>query len=104
MSTGLLGQAMLAATTNTTVYTVPAGKTASLTVAFCNQSSSDPSKVRLSITSSATPTSNSYIEYDSNVPANGVLERGAIVLGQNEKVIVRSTADTVSCVVYGIEE
>lgn len=104
MSTGLLGKAILAATTSTTVYTVPAGKTASLTVSFCNQSSSDGAKIRLSLTDLASATANSYLEFDSNIPPNGILERGAIVAGQNENIIVRSTSDTVSVVVYGIEE
>jgi len=104
MPSGTLGRAMLAATTSTTVYTVPAGKTASLTVSFCNQSSSDPAKIRLSLTSLASATANSYLEYDSNIPANGILERGAIVAGAGENIIVRATSDTVSCVVYGIEE
>jgi hypothetical protein len=104
MPSGTLGRAMLAPTTSTTVYTVPAGKTASLTVAFCNQSSSDGAKIRLSLTNLATATSNSYIEFDSNIPPNGILERGAIVAGAGENIIVRATSDTVSVVVYGIEE
>jgi hypothetical protein len=105
MSTGILGQAVLAAVTSTTVYTVPAGKTASLTVSFCNMNSSDTVKVRLSLTpaSTAANTSN-YLEYDTNIPPNGILERGAIVAGQNENIIVRATSADVSVSVYGIEE
>ena len=104
MSTGILGQAILSATTSTVVYTVPAGKTSSLTVSFCNQNSSDAAKVRLSLTPLSTATANSYLEYDANVPANGILERGAIVAGQGENIIVRATSSDVSVVVYGIEE
>ena len=104
MSTGLLGRAMLAADTLTTVYTVPAGKVASLTVSFCNQSSSGTAKVKLAITELATATANTYIEYNSDIPVNGVLERGAIVLGAAEKIIVASNSSEVSVNVFGIEE
>jgi hypothetical protein len=83
---------------------VPAGKVASLTVSFCNQSSSDAAKVRLSLTALSTATANSYLEFDANIPANGILERGAIVAGAGENIIVRSTTSEVSVVVYGIEE
>jgi hypothetical protein len=105
MATGILGQALLTAVTSTTVYTVPAGKTSSLTVNFCNQNSSDTTKIRLSITpSGAAANTATYMEYDANIPPNGVLERGAIVLGTGQNVIVRATSSDVSCVVYGIEE
>jgi hypothetical protein len=104
MTTGLLGRAMLVAATPATIYTVPAGKTASFTVAFCNQSSSASAKVKLAITELSAATANSYIEFNSDIPVNGILERGAIVLGQNEKVIAVSNSGDVSVNVYGIEE
>jgi hypothetical protein len=100
---GILGGVTLTASTDTTVYTVPAGKVASLTINFCNRSSSDPVKVRLSLTPNA-PASNNYIEYDANVPAAGVLERGAIILEAGDKVIARATSSSVTVMVYGIEE
>ena len=104
MSTGLLGRAMLTASTDTTVYTVPASKVASITVSFCNQSSSATAKIKLAITELASATSNSYIEFNADIPVNGVLERGAIVLGAAEKVIVYSNSSDVSVNVFGIEE
>jgi hypothetical protein len=104
MASGLLAQTILTATTSTTAYTVPAGKTASITVAFCNQNSSDSTKVRLSLTSLSTATANSYLEYDANIPPNGILERGALVLAAAQNVIVRATSSDVSVIVYGIEE
>jgi hypothetical protein len=103
MASGILGNASLTASTDTTVYTVPSGKTASLTINFCNRSSSDPVKIRLSLTPNIAA-ANNYIEYDSNVPAAGVLERGAIVLAAGDKIITRSTSSSVTVVVYGVEE
>jgi hypothetical protein len=104
MSTGLLGRSLLPAANNTVVYTVPSGKNASITVSFCNQSSSAPAKVKLAITELATATANSWIEFNADIPVNGVLERGAIILGPNEKVIAVSNSADVSVNVYGIEE
>lgn len=104
MASGLLAQAILTATTSTTAYTAPVGKTASITVSFCNQNSSDSAKVRLSLTSLSTATANSYLEYDANIPPNGILERGALVVGSSQNIIVRATSSDVSVIVYGIEE
>ena len=104
MASGILGRVMLTASTVATAYTVPAGKTASVTVALCNQSASDPSKIRIALSDSDTPSSNTYIEYDSNIPASGVLERSAIVLAAGQKIVVRATTSYVSAVVFGIEE
>jgi hypothetical protein len=104
MSTGILGLSNPSVNTSTTVYTVPAGKVASLTVSFCNMNSSDTAKIRLSLTSLSTATANSYLEFDANVPPNGVIERGAIVAGAAENIIVRCSSSDVSVCVYGIEE
>ena len=105
MSTGILGQSNPTGSTSTTVYTVPAGKTASLTVSFCNMNSSDTVKIRLSLTAvSAAAGVTNYLEFDANIPPNGVLERGAIVAGAGENIIVRANSSEVSVTVYGIEE
>jgi hypothetical protein len=67
--------------------------------------SSDTVKVRLSLTPPSTSANTSnYLEFDANIPPNGVLERGAIVAGTGENIIVRATSPDVSVSVYGIEE
>ena len=105
MSTGILGQSNPTINTSTTVYTVPSGKVASLTVSFCNMNSSDTAKVRLSLTASGAGAGvTNYLEFDANIPPNGVIERGAIVAGAAENIIVRCSSSDISVSVYGIEE
>ncbi len=99
MTTGRLGIADLAATTDTTVYQVPVGKTASFNVNFCNRGSV-VTTVRLSISSAATPTAGEYIEYEAQIPASGVLERGGLVADASKYIVVRSSVASVSCVVW----
>jgi hypothetical protein len=104
MATGILAKSALTGGTDTIVYTVPSGKTSSCTISCCNRSTSDTSKVRISLTELSTPTSNSYIEYEASIPPTGVLERSAIVLAANQNIIVRATSSDVSVVIFGIEE
>ena len=102
MATGILGTADLAAATDTTLYTVPADHFSVVTVNICNRSSSAET-VRIAVSSSGTPADADYIEYDSQVTANGVLERTGIVLDASKVVVVRSNAINVSAVCLGIE-
>lgn len=103
MPTGVLGQSSPAATTNTTVYTVPSSKVATFNVSIANTTSS-PITVRLAIASAASPTSSEYLEYDTLLPANGVLERTGIVAQAAERVVVYANATGLSVSVYGYEE
>jgi hypothetical protein len=102
MASGILGQSSPTATTNTTVYTVPASTTATFTVSICNRSSSAIT-ARLAIASTATPTDAEWIEYDASIPANGVLERSGIVAQAAEQVVAYVSAATASVNVYGFE-
>lgn len=103
MPTGRLGAAAVAATTNTTIYTVPAGKTAVATVSLCNTSATAIT-VRLALSVSSTPVDGEYIEYDVSIPAGGVLERGGIVLAATQNIVVRSSATGINATVWGYEE
>ena len=103
MATGRLGTADLAATTLTTLYTVPASKVASFTLSITNRSQVAVN-VRVALASSATPASSEYIEYDTVVQGNSVLERTGLVLDAAKLVVVYAGAAGISANAYGYEE
>jgi hypothetical protein len=63
-----------------------------------------PVAVRLAIAGAATPGIAEYIEYDTILPASGVLERGGLVAQTAEIVVAYASAATVSVSVYGYED
>ena len=105
MATGRLGTANITTTADTTVYTVPASTFSVVTINVVNRSSSAAAQVRIAIASSATPSAAEYIEYDSSLVANGVLERTGIVMDAGKLVVVQTptSTPTLSVVVLGIE-
>ncbi len=107
MATGRLGTANItSATTNTTVYTVPASTFSVVSLNICNRNSSAVATVRVALSNSTSPSIDEWIEYDTSIVASGVLERTGIVMDSTNKylvVYVSSATPTVTCVVYGIE-
>ena len=103
MATGILGQATPVAATLTTVYTVPAAKVATFNVSIVNTSAVQV-LVRLAIASTNTPTASEYIEYDTLLGVNEIIERTGIVANAAEKVIIYASIAGVSVSVYGYEE
>lgn len=102
MATGILGQSNPAAATNTTVYTVPATKTATFNITIVNTGASNTA-VRIALSTTGTPTAAEYIEYDAIIPPSGVLERGGFVAQEFKNVVVNSSTATSSVSVYGYE-
>lgn len=102
MATGILGTADLAATTNTTLYTVPADTFTVANITMVNRTSSAVT-VRVALAASGTPGDAEYIEYDTQIPAKGVLERTGLVLDATKNIVVYSSAIDVNAVAYGIE-
>lgn len=103
MATGILGTAALAATTSTSLYTVPVGKVATMSVNFCNRGST-PVTVRLSISASGSPSTDEYFLYDYTVAANSSLERSGLIANAGKIVVVYASSANVSCQAYGFEE
>jgi hypothetical protein len=103
MATGILGQAALAAVTNTVVYTVPASTVTVATISIVN-TGAYPAVVNVAVASSGTPTASEYIEYQTVIDVNGVLERSGIVANATEAFVVFSTTAGVSVTIYGYEE
>jgi len=105
MATGRLGIANITTTADTTLYTVPANTFSVVTVNVVNRSSSATADIRIAVASSATPALGEYIEYDSDIVANGVLERTGIVMDAGKLIVVSTPTATpaLSVVVMGIE-
>jgi hypothetical protein len=102
MASGRLGAEDLAAATNTTLYTVPADTFTIASVSFCNRGNQTIA-VRLAVADLATPSNSEYIEYETEIPPKGVLERTGIALGATQKLVVRSSAANCSAVGFGVE-
>ena len=105
MPTGRLGTANITSTAATTTYTVPAATFSVVSVNIVNRSSSAAVLIRLAVSSTATPGLDEWIEFDSSLVANGVLERTGIVMDTGKLLVVQTTTATpaLSVVVYGIE-
>lgn len=103
MPSGTLGTAALAANTNTTVYTVPEGKVSSLSVALCNRGEKN-ARAYIAVAALESPTPAEWLEYNVSIPANGILERTAIVCGEGENIVVRVDSADVAVRVQGFEE
>ena len=105
MATGRLGIANITTTADTTLYTVPANTFSVVSVNVVNRSSSATAEIRIAVASSATPALGEYIEYDSDIVVNGVLERTGIVMDAGKLIVVSTptATPTLSVVVMGIE-
>lgn len=103
MATGILGQAAPAAATNTTVYTVPAATTAVATISVVNRGAT-AAAVNVAIAATGTPATSEYIEYQTVIDVNGVLERAGVVANAGERFVVYSTTANTSVTIYGYEE
>ena len=105
MPTGRLGTANITTTAATTTYTVPAATFSVVSVNIVNRSSSAAALIRLAVSATSTPSADEWIEFDSSLVANGVLERTGIVMDTGKLIVVQTptSTPTLSVVVYGIE-
>ena len=104
MASGILGtQSSLAASTLTTVYTVPGSTVSYLNLNMVNTNAT-PVSVRVALAATDTPTPGEYIEYNAEIGGYGVLERTGIALNATKKVVAFADTTGVSISVYGVEE
>jgi hypothetical protein len=101
--TGRLNGVDLTTTNATSVYTCLTATFAVVSVSICNRSATAVT-VRLALTTTgSSPATTDYLEYDSSLSANGVLERTGIVMtAGNQLVVTAGTGNVLSVVVVGI--
>jgi hypothetical protein len=105
MATGVYNRLNLAASTDTVVIAntaVASGKTSVVTVSICNRNASTVN-IRLGISANTTLGVHEYLEYDTQLNSNGVLERTGIVIPNGLYLIARSSLANTSVLAYGIE-
>lgn len=101
MASGTLGQASLAAATNTTVYTIAATPT-TFNVSMTN-TTAIPVAVNLAVSLTGTPSAGEYLEYQTIILPNSVLERGGLVATAAKLVVAYATQAGITVNVYGFE-
>lgn len=101
-ASGCMGSAALAAAASTDLYTVPPDTVATVNVNLCNRTTT-AIKVRIAIRNGALSDAH-YIEYDTSIPANGVLERTGMAMSSGETIMAYAAAAGISVRVHGFEE
>lgn len=105
MANGRLAAVTPTANTDTLLYQVPASSTASFAITVCNTNSL-ATNVRISIEDSNAVgiASTNCIEFDTSIVSKSVLEKGGLVLGNQQKLFCNSSVSDVNFIVYGYEE
>lgn len=102
MASGILGQSNPTAATNTTVYTVPAGVTATATISVTNLSG-DNAIFNFAVSASATPGASEWIMYNTQVPPSSTVERSGVVAQTGKNFVINASSSNLSVSVYGFE-
>jgi len=101
----ILGQTSPAATTNTDLYTVPAGNSAiASTLAVCNQNSSAITYRVAARKSGAALSTNHYIIYNSTIPANDTVTLTfGMSLSATDVITIYANTASVSFTLFGTQ-
>lgn len=109
MATGTLGTpASLPALAYTTIYTVPAGKVATVNFNLVN-TSAGAVLVRVAISATGTPSATEWVEYDAYLQPAGdqsngnVLERTAFVCEAGKNIVCYASTPGVVARAHGME-
>lgn len=98
-----LGKADLAAATLTKIYTVTAGKTASININVCNRNTA-PAKIRIAVSAADVPVASEWLEYDYLLSGNQTIERTCVIAQSTERVVVYSDTANVTAMAIGFED
>jgi hypothetical protein len=102
-NTGILADETLLATNYTKIYEPTADTFGVVTVNVCNKNSTSI-EIRLAVAEEPNiPAAGNYLEYNTTVLGNGVLERTGIVIQAGRSIYAYSTQANTDVVVYGIE-
>ena len=104
MATGILSRTNIADTSNTSVYTTPAGKVSSFTLSIANRNATQDAQIKVAISDTSTPAVTDFIEFNTSIPPFGTFERTGIVANAASILVISSSTANLSAVVYGIEE
>jgi len=102
MASGRLGAADVVGGANTTIYTCPVDTFAVASLSLVNRGTAEAT-FRVAIADADTPTNAEFIEFESQLSPKAVLERTGLVLSAGQKIVVRTSVDGISAVVFGIE-
>ena len=105
MSQGRQAGLALAANTDTTLYSPGGALTGTFSVSFCNRTNG-AINIRLGLCAGALGTldwTTDALEFDTPIPANGVLERAGIPVSGAQTLVARASAAGITVVVYGLE-
>lgn len=102
MPSGRLAAIDTEARVNTLIYTAPGGRAMNVTVRICNRNTKD-ALVRLALLDGdlSTLSNEDYLEYDTILRANGVIERSVISMAQYQSLVGYSSIGNVSFQVGG---
>jgi len=102
MTGGRLAEPLILNSTNLTdIYTVPTDYAAILNIAMLNRSV-EPATIKIALSDSTSPDPAEYIEWNTVIKPNGVLERTQLSIQAGRKILVQSdTANTVAVTVHG---
>jgi len=102
MATGVLGKFDVVVDTDTIIYTCPDNTFAIVTLNVCNRSTATAG-INVAISETGTIGVADYIEFNTQIVPNGVLERTGIVVHDGYSVMVRSDVANITAIAYGIE-
>lgn len=99
--TGILGSANLLNGPSQAIYVNNKDSATVATVNICNRNPERSALVRIAVSATQSPSNTEWIEYDTEIPANGVLERTGIWVNSAQYIVVRSNMPNVNAVAWG---